>query len=336
MSLKISVVTPVYNAAGFLEAAVASALQFEEVAEVVLVEDGGPDNSLQICEALAAKEPRVQLFRHPGGANKGAGASRNLGIAKASQAYIAFLDADDRYLPNRFQEEHRIFAEHPDADGVYGAIDVHFHDQEGRLKFENRRLRELTTMDRAITPEELFHALSGVQGPLGHFSLDAFTVKRKSLLGSGQWFNEDLRLNQDTDFLIRLAFYLRLYPGSIAEPVAQRGVHAENRITTTQVVDEHTIRLFASLRSWAARVPVDRVARLRFEEKWLTARATCAVDLREKLAVLGRLAVQPKLWPRHELRMGALDLVAKRETWLGDKLNKLGWKIFGPTNEKLP
>ncbi|MGB6046147.1 MAG: glycosyltransferase family 2 protein, partial [Flavobacteriales bacterium] len=129
MSLKISVVTPVYNAAGFLEAAVASALQFEEVAEVVLVEDGGPDNSLEICEALAAKEPRVQLFRHPGGANKGAGASRNLGIAKASQEYIAFLDADDRYLPNRFQEEHRIFAEHPDADGVYGAIDVHFHDQ---------------------------------------------------------------------------------------------------------------------------------------------------------------------------------------------------------------
>ncbi|MGB3868931.1 MAG: glycosyltransferase [Flavobacteriales bacterium] len=329
MSLQISVVIPVYNAARFLEAAVASALQLEEVAEVVLVEDGSPDNSLQICKALAAEEPRVQLFRHPGGANKGAGASRNFGIAKASQEYIAFLDADDRFLPNRFREEHRIFAEHPDADGVYGAIDVHFHDQEGRLKFENRGLRSLTTMDRALTPEELFHGLSGVLGPLGYFSLDAFTVKRKSLLASGQWFNEDLRLNQDTDFLIRLSFYLRLYPGSIAEPVAQRGVHAENRITATRATDEHTIRLYASLRSWASVAPVDRAARLRFEEKWLTARASCATDRREKLAVLGRVAAQPALWHRHDLRMGALDLVAKRETWLGDKLNKLGWKIFG-------
>ena len=57
--MKISVIIPVYNAEKFVTNAVESALQFDEVCEVILVEDKSPDNALEVCKALAEKHERV-------------------------------------------------------------------------------------------------------------------------------------------------------------------------------------------------------------------------------------------------------------------------------------
>ena len=81
---EVSVVIPVYNAAAFVTQAVESALAQPEVREVVLVEDCSPDDSLAVCRQLAEKYPQVNLFQHPGGVNRGAGPSRNLGITKST------------------------------------------------------------------------------------------------------------------------------------------------------------------------------------------------------------------------------------------------------------
>jgi len=116
--MQISVVIPVYNAAAFVREAVESALAQPETAEVVLVEDGSPDDSLAVCETLAAEYERVHLFRHPNGENRGAGASRNLGILNSRFEYIAFLDADDFYLPGRFSTARAVLAADPTLDGV--------------------------------------------------------------------------------------------------------------------------------------------------------------------------------------------------------------------------
>jgi len=76
----------------------------EYVHEVILAEDGSSDNSLVVCTALAEANPKVKLFRHPDGKNRGAGATRNLGVLNAQCDLIAFLDADDIYLPKRFNQ----------------------------------------------------------------------------------------------------------------------------------------------------------------------------------------------------------------------------------------
>src|SRR5690554_4082261 len=99
---QVSVIIPVYNAANFVTQAVESAVVLGEVGEVIVVEDGSPDNALDICRELADKYSKVKLFQHPNGENRGPGASRNLGIMNASFDFISFLDADDWYLPNRF------------------------------------------------------------------------------------------------------------------------------------------------------------------------------------------------------------------------------------------
>ena len=61
--MTISVIIPVYNAAAFLEKAVHSALQFEEVQEVLLIEDQSTDHSLEVCKKLAQENSKIKLFQ---------------------------------------------------------------------------------------------------------------------------------------------------------------------------------------------------------------------------------------------------------------------------------
>ncbi|GAF72464.1 unnamed protein product, partial [marine sediment metagenome] len=100
--MDVSVIIPVYNAERFVREAVESALAQEETAEIILVEDGSPDNCWDICQLLAVQHAKITAIRHADRKNHGAGASRNLGIRNSHCEYVAFLDADDLYLPNRF------------------------------------------------------------------------------------------------------------------------------------------------------------------------------------------------------------------------------------------
>ncbi|MDQ0784192.1 glycosyltransferase family 2 protein [Chryseobacterium sp. W4I1] len=132
--MKISVIIPVYNAEKYVTKAVNSVLQFDEVDEVILIEDGSPDHALTVCLELAQKHERVQLFQHSDKKNHGAGASRNLGIEKASGDFIAFLDADDYFLSNRFDAEKEHF-KNSDIEGVFNAIGTEFLTEKGREDF---------------------------------------------------------------------------------------------------------------------------------------------------------------------------------------------------------
>ena len=145
--MKISVITPVYNAEKYITQAVESALRFDEVYEVILVEDQSPDNALEVCKKLAQKYDRVKLFQHPDKGNHGAGASRNLGLEKATGDFIAFLDADDYYLPNRFEAEKELF-KNPDVEGVYGAIGVHYYSEKAKDQYYSIFGDRLTTVYR--------------------------------------------------------------------------------------------------------------------------------------------------------------------------------------------
>lgn len=258
--MKVSVIVPVFNAGPFLADGVRSALALPEVEEVILVEDGSTDDSLARCRELAAGEVRVKLHTHPGGANLGAGASRNAGIQLARSAYIAFLDADDSFLPQRFHAEKRIFAAHPDADGVYGAVGFHAHDAIGAERFSKQFHSKLTTIRTPVPPEQLFNGFVGFSGILGfgHIHLDGLTVKKESLGKMDGLFRADLRLHQDVEWILRLAYYTRLYAGSIQEPIAMRGVHANNRITNNPERNLTRLRLYEARSAWAEREHLDR------------------------------------------------------------------------------
>lgn len=252
--MKISVIIPVYNAAAFLKKAVESALQFEEVYEVILVEDQSPDHALEICEILVEIDDRVKLFQHPDKKNHGAGASRNLGLAKATGDFIAFLDADDHYLPNRFEAEKELF-KNPEVEGVYGAIGVHYYSQKAKKQYYQIFDDRLTTVYKKHAPKDVFRGQLGMLGSFGLFSIDALTIRKSTLDKKlSPMMKTHLRLHQDTEFLFRLSYYLNLYPGILDKAVAIRGVHENNRITQVdsgKVKSVSKVLLWKEVKNWA-------------------------------------------------------------------------------------
>lgn len=247
----ISVIIPVYNAAPFVAKAVESALNQLETKEIILVEDGSKDNSLEICKSLAAEYESVKLFTHPGNCNKGAGASRNLGIEKANGDYVAFLDADDFYLPERFRAERLIFSEKPATDGVYGALGFHYYSEIGKAKYRKEGFKELTTLPGKVPANELFYSLLWLHEKVnGHFSLDTLTLKRNVFFGKTEMFN-NLELHEDTVFIIQLSLNCNLAAGIINEPIGMRGVHNNNRIVNRHRERASVVLMWAYLFHWA-------------------------------------------------------------------------------------
>jgi glycosyltransferase involved in cell wall biosynthesis len=253
----VTVIIPVYNAEKYVTTAVESSLQFPEVREVLLIEDGSPDNALEVCKDLERKDTRVKLFQHPDKGNHGAGASRNLGLANVSCPYLAFLDADDFFLPNRFDTDKKTFMDIPDADGVYNAIGVYYYSEDAEKIYKNLPRQELTTITEYMDSMTLFESYIGLRKWPGYFHIDGLTIKKMAIEKMNYCFNPRLRLHQDTEFLIRLAYTTKLVPGEIKMPTAKRGIHGKNRITEIQFdkknKNQHQKKLWFSLYDWAER-----------------------------------------------------------------------------------
>lgn len=261
--MNISVIIPVYNAENFVAKAIESALQFPEVKEVLLIEDASPDNALQVCQKLEAEHDRVKLFQHSDKGNHGAGASRNLGLENASCPFIAFLDADDFYLPNRFSADKKILLENLSADFIYNAIGAHYYSAEAEAGFKGLDFHEVTTVREPIDSTGLFESFIRFREGVGYFSLDGLTIRRHILSRMNYWFNPELRLHQDSEFIHRLTYYATGMAGEISEPVAIRGVHDHNRITAARrnpvIRDKHQTEYWISMYNWAVKedIPTD-------------------------------------------------------------------------------
>ncbi|MEM9563709.1 MAG: glycosyltransferase [Actinomycetota bacterium] len=126
----VSVILPFLDERRFLADAVDTVLgQTLGSFELLLVDDGSTDGSGDLADELAAKDPdRILVLRHPGGGNEGLAASRNLGLAAARGGAIAFLDADDRWEPDKLERQLRYLAESPTAGMVAGPTRHRFVD----------------------------------------------------------------------------------------------------------------------------------------------------------------------------------------------------------------
>ncbi|MCC5968300.1 MAG: glycosyltransferase family 2 protein [Natronohydrobacter sp.] len=116
-----SVIIPFHDAEATLPETLASlAAQSEADWEALLIDDASRDGSLAIAMAAAARDPRLRVIHDAAQERaRGVAASRNLGIAAARGAYVALLDADDRWLPGKLAAQRAVFAQ--GADIVFGS-----------------------------------------------------------------------------------------------------------------------------------------------------------------------------------------------------------------------
>jgi glycosyltransferase involved in cell wall biosynthesis len=246
MRFSLSVIIPVYNCERFIEKAIASVVTQLQVTEIVVVNDGSVDETQRLLEQLQLQIPILKLYHHPNKTNQGRSASRNLGISKASGNYIAFLDADDYFLPNRFTNDIQLFQENKNCDGIYNAIGVYFYRP---ATIAEQKSNQLYTVNQKILPEFLFEAL--LTGKYGHFSIDGLTIK-KSVFDVVGLFNTHLEVSEDTEFFWKLAIKCRLETGIIDQPLAIRGVHDSNVFDQTSLYQKYRIKMYESLVVWCS------------------------------------------------------------------------------------
>jgi len=150
----VSAIIIFYNGQQFLEEAILSIFaQTYDHWELLLIDDGSTDQSTNIALDYVQKYPqKVRYFQHPDHQNRGASSTRNLGIHHAKGTYIAFLDADDVWLPEKLTQQLAIFQAYPEAAMVYGRTQ-YWYSWTGKPEDSNRDF----FMDLGVKPNSLVH-----------------------------------------------------------------------------------------------------------------------------------------------------------------------------------
>lgn len=184
----VSVIVTCYRQAHLLPEALASALAQHPRPEIIVVDDGSPDD----VAGVVRRHPDVRYVRQR---NQGISAARNRGLAETRADYVVFLDADDRLLPGALDAGLACAAEHPEAAFVFG--DFRFMAADGTPQ----SVRVRPPMPRA----GLYLALLRQN----YVEMLATVLFRRDVLVREGGFRTELRSAEDYDLLLRLA---RGYP----------------------------------------------------------------------------------------------------------------------------
>lgn len=245
---RIAVVVPAYNAAATLGKALDSILaQTFPAHEVIVVDDGSADSTAEVMTAYTGK---VHYIRQD---NAGPSAARNRGVQEASAEWIAFLDADDWYLPERLQIHAAMIRERPDLDFLVGSFD--YVTPDGRLITPSIAGTEFGRELLARSGAQGRPVIEG--GDIGRFIADQFsdtrclTLPRATFLELGG-FPLDQRICEDVAFMLRLCAHSR--KAAVAcRSLAVYTVHDAGLIRSDQLrAQTETIR---ALRTLAAEMP---------------------------------------------------------------------------------
>lgn len=220
----VSVIIPTYNYGRFVEGAVRSALeQTLPPGEVIVVDDGSTD---QTPEVLARFGDRIRVVRQ---ANKGVAVARNTGIAHAAGDLLAFLDADDLWLPRKLERQVQRFREEPELGLVHTGV---------------------LLVDGAGTP--LRRLLDGMEGSV---ATELLLFRRNVILGGGSammvsrkahdvigGFDECLPPTEDWDYWYRLSRRFRV--GFVPEVLVRYRCHSGNNSLNLMKRERGMLRIY--------------------------------------------------------------------------------------------
>ena len=183
---KISIILPVYNGATTIQATIDSVLQqtFSDF-ELIIIDDDSTDHTLEILSQYTDSRIQVLSCSH-----RGAAASRNRGLKQASGEYIAFLDADDLWTPDKLEAQLNALQTHPKAAVAYSWTD--YIDESGNWRQAGRHRR---VNGDAFAQMLRSNFLENGSNPL---------ICRYALDDVGD-FDESLTGGQDWDLYLRLA-----------------------------------------------------------------------------------------------------------------------------------
>ncbi|MBN2210285.1 MAG: glycosyltransferase family 2 protein [Sedimentisphaerales bacterium] len=211
----VSVVIPAYNSERYIARAIESVLgQTLPPQEIIVVDDGSTDGTLK---ALEPYRDRIQIVRQT---NAGASAARNAGIQKAQGKWIAFLDADDEWLPEHLARQAQVLNNHPTLIWSTGNYYTCLCTKQRRAPAESSRIK-----GQDFFPDWFEAARLGHAG-----CTDTMIIRKTAILETGLFTEDQTRAN-DLDMWWRLAYRWPTV-GYVAEPLSVYHLEVEDSITT--------------------------------------------------------------------------------------------------------
>lgn len=248
----VAVIIPAYNAGLFLRRAIESVWTtgYPNL-QIAIIDDGSQDETVLVARQFCAEAPgRCLLMRHPNGGHHGVSATRNLGLTNTKSEWVAFLDSDDTYLPNRFACLEQEASDISSVDAIYGLTQMHFEDdiQAPNTAWWSRTGDDLFGIREHLTGAPLLaRMLTGVTWPTS-----AITVRRRLLDRTG-CFDPAKQIAEDCDVWFRCAAVGKVVPGDLSQPISRYHRHGSN---TYEYRIEHRRPLLLAMLdawSWAAR-----------------------------------------------------------------------------------
>lgn len=223
---KISVIIPTFNRAHLVGRAISSVLfQTFENYEILVVDDGSTDSTGKVVEQFGSRIKYIPLE-----SNRGVSAARNAGIRESSSSYIAFLDSDDYWLPEKLSSQMRFFRHNPEI-----------------LICQTEEL--WIRRGRRVNPGKIHRKPSGhIFSPSLKMCLvsPSAVMMNRSLLDEAGLFDESLPACEDYDLWLRIA---SRYPIPLIEKplVMKTGGHADQLSRRFAGMDRFRIRSLANL-----------------------------------------------------------------------------------------
>jgi glycosyltransferase involved in cell wall biosynthesis len=205
----ISVIIPCFNGAATLARALRSCLIQPEAAQIIVIDDGSHDASARIAAHYGKLDPRVCLLRMPH--NGGAARARNWGVLHASQALLAFLDADDEYLPGALAAATGFLANHPREVSV--RLDVDYTDFPAELVTHPDFPSHAATISNTVPSSLIIYRAA--YAALGGFPIDDAFRRIGGEDGALAWALRDIFGNPRLDDAKRVRMHY--HPGIHAE-----------------------------------------------------------------------------------------------------------------------
>jgi glycosyltransferase involved in cell wall biosynthesis len=214
----VSVMMPAYNAAAYIKLAIDSLLaQSYPCWELIVIDDGSQDNTPKVLAGY--NDPRIKIFHQE---NNGESSARNAALSRINGELLAFLDADDGFLPGHLESTVAFLGSHQEYDGVY--TDGYYINENGeRLKFLSSRRRgpfQGDIFDEMVRASDVF-------------GTPICVVLRSSLVHRfGLSFDTDIVIGPDWDFLVRYAEHARF--GYLGELTCLYRIHSFNISNRTE------------------------------------------------------------------------------------------------------
>jgi glycosyltransferase involved in cell wall biosynthesis len=240
---KISVVVPTYNRGYIISESIKSVLgQTYQDFELVIVDDGSKDNTHEVVSRFA--DPRIRYTRHEH--NRGCSAAYNTGLREARGEFVAILDSDDIWKPERLAKAVNFLKRHPEADAVF--TDMEKYDGSQFFPSHVRRWCPLTVSilaERQWPKEVVFTQKEMYLCFLQEFPLTLqSTMMRSEALKRVGYLNESWISASDWDLMLRFSKQNRL--GYIDEPLTVLRVQSD-AVHHVRAVEGH-FRAVAMLR----------------------------------------------------------------------------------------